>query len=52
MKKYYDALIHYRRINSLSVEISCEFSPGNKVFQRPCRIVLLPSHFFATTVVN
>ena len=50
--KYYDVFIHYRRINSLSMEISCEFSPGNKVFQRPCRSVLLLSYFSATTVVN
>ena len=39
--KYYDVVIYYRRSKSLSVEISCEFSPGNKVFQRPCRSVLL-----------
>ena len=28
------------------------FPQENKVFQRPCRIVLLPSYFLATTVVN
>ena len=28
--KYYDVLIHYRRINSLSMEISCEISPGKQ----------------------
>ena len=28
------------------------FALENKVFQRPSRIVLLPSYFFATTVVN
>ena len=33
-------------INSLSVEISCDFSPGNQVFQRPCCSVLLPPSFF------
>ena len=29
-QKYYDILIHYRRINTLSVAISCEFSPGKQ----------------------
>ena len=28
------------------------FRKENKVFQRPCRSVLLPSYCFATTVVN
>ena len=28
------------------------FPQENKVFQRPCRIILLPSYFFPTTVVN
>ena len=31
---------------SLSVEISCVFPQENKVFQRPCRIILLLSYFF------
>ena len=39
IKKCYDVLIHYRRVKSLSVEISCQFSPGNNLFRRPCRIV-------------
>ena len=30
------------RANSLFVEIFCEFRPGNKVFQRPCRSALQP----------
>ena len=29
-----------------------KFPQENKLFQRPCRSVLLPSYFFATTVVN
>ena len=29
-EKYYDVLFHYRRVNSLSVEISFEFSPGKQ----------------------
>ena len=28
IKKHYDVLIHDRSMISLSVEISCEFSPG------------------------
>ena len=44
IKKYYDVLIHYHCSNSLFVEISSEFSAGNKVFQRPA-VFLLPSHF-------
>ena len=49
---YFFILIYYHRGNSFFVEISCEFSKENKVFQRPCHSVFLPSYFFATTVVN
>ena len=45
--------MHYRRINSLSVEISNEFSPGNQgVSETLPYYFLLPSYFFDTTVVN
>ena len=46
-------VIHYRRINSLSVEISCAFSQENKVFQRPFAVLFYTTVvFFPTTVVN
>ena len=48
-----------RRINSLSPysfticgDLLWIFPRKTQVFQRPCRSVLLPSFFFATTVVN
>ena len=50
--KIYDVLIHYRRINSLSVEISCAFPQENKVFQRPCRIIFTTVVFFPSAIVN
>ena len=41
--KYYDVLVYYRRIHSLSVEISCEFFPGKQGVSD--RSVLLLSYF-------
>ena len=47
-----DVLIHHRRINSLSVEISCVLPPGKQGVSETLPYYFATVVFFPTTVVN